>query len=259
VGPGDRLWRLGGQRTWAPSARHHVACLACPSQPFSTLYGPQAGAPTRVRPGWGWRRRAKTVSARGCSFVLAAPHPQPVITPPGWTARSTWQPSYQPRRLLQPLSAQPGNQPAPRRLASRVGLAELSKASSGQCWTANNRTRCRKHAPSASECWRTWRLHGSRTGKAGGSLPSLRSAHGIDSKEFRVEILTHAGFLATLIGSRALSQLHSDSMGTCTGVRPSNSLAVHCLDHGRLLAVDDPLTSSYATNALLPMSESDNV
>src|SRR6516164_4814771 len=58
----------------------------------------------------------------------------------------------------------------------------------------------------------------------------------------------------TLIGSRALSQLHSDSMGTCTGVRPSNSLAVHCLDHGRLLAVDDPLTSSYATNALLPMS-----
>jgi hypothetical protein len=60
---------------------------------------------------------------------------------------------------------------------------------------------------------------------------------------------------ATLIGSRALSQLHSDSMGTCTGVRPSNSLAVHCLDHGRLLAVDDPLTSSYATNALLPMSD----
>src|SRR5215831_17583024 len=62
----------------------------------------------------------------------------------------------------------------------------------------------------------------------------------------------------TLIGSRALSQLHSDSMGTCTGVRPSNSLAVHCLDHGRLLAVHDPLTSSYATNGLLPMSVQQN-
>src|SRR5262252_2156245 len=34
-----------------------------------------------------------------------------------------------------------------------------------------------------------------------------------------------------------------------------NSLAVHFLDHGRLLAADDPSTSPYAANALLPMSE----
>src|SRR5215813_11827293 len=34
-----------------------------------------------------------------------------------------------------------------------------------------------------------------------------------------------------------------------------NSLAVHFLDHGRLFAADDPSTSPYAANALLPMSE----
>src|SRR4029453_27602 len=33
-----------------------------------------------------------------------------------------------------------------------------------------------------------------------------------------------------------------------------NSLAVHFLDHGRLFAADDPSTSPYAANALLPMS-----
>src|SRR5215470_20460462 len=34
-----------------------------------------------------------------------------------------------------------------------------------------------------------------------------------------------------------------------------SSLAMHFLDHGRLLAADDPSTSPYAANALLPMSE----
>src|SRR4029450_3227494 len=33
-----------------------------------------------------------------------------------------------------------------------------------------------------------------------------------------------------------------------------SSLAVHLLDHGRLLAADGPSTSPYAANALLPMS-----
>src|SRR5215467_15217542 len=34
-----------------------------------------------------------------------------------------------------------------------------------------------------------------------------------------------------------------------------SSLAMHFLDHGRLLAADDPSTSPYAANALLPMSD----
>src|SRR5919206_4524550 len=33
-----------------------------------------------------------------------------------------------------------------------------------------------------------------------------------------------------------------------------SSLAMHFLDHGRLLAADDPSTSPYAASALLPMS-----
>jgi hypothetical protein len=33
-----------------------------------------------------------------------------------------------------------------------------------------------------------------------------------------------------------------------------SSLAMHFLDHGRVLAADDPSTSPYAANALLPMS-----
>jgi hypothetical protein len=49
--------------------------------------------------------------------------------PRGLTAMRRGKPSYQPRRLLQPRSARPGSQPAPRRLASRVGIAELSRAS----------------------------------------------------------------------------------------------------------------------------------
>src|SRR5918999_654125 len=52
-----------------------------------------------------------------------------VFLPSGLPATSTWKPSYQPSRLLQPMSASPGSHPAPRRLASRVGTPELSRAS----------------------------------------------------------------------------------------------------------------------------------
>src|SRR4029453_6379163 len=121
--------------------------FAWPSKPLSTIYGPRAGAPTLGKLGWEWRRRAKKVSARGWSLVLAGPKPKPVIAPTGLTASSRWNPSDQPRRLLQPISARPGNQPAPRRLASRVGTPELSRASERQRWAAKSRPRDRKQAP----------------------------------------------------------------------------------------------------------------
>src|SRR5215471_6044897 len=38
-----------------------------------------------------------------------------------------------------------------------------------------------------------------------------------------------------------------------------SSLAMHVLDHGRLLAADDPSTSPDAANALLPMSVGQNL
>src|SRR5712692_6327584 len=47
----------------------------------------------------------------------------------GLTHSNKWKPSYHPRRLLQPISAWPANQPVPRRLASRVTAAVLSSAS----------------------------------------------------------------------------------------------------------------------------------
>jgi hypothetical protein len=112
---------------------HHTAWFACPSKPLSTTYSPMAGLPTLGSPGWGWRRRAKKVSARGGALVLAGPKPKPVITPTGLTAISKWKPSYHPKRLLQPIVASPGNQPAPRLLASRAGMPELSNASGRQC------------------------------------------------------------------------------------------------------------------------------
>ena len=59
----------------------------------------------------------------------AAPKPKPVMTPAGLTAMSSLKPSYHPRRLLHPMSAWPASYPAPRRLASRTGIAALSKAS----------------------------------------------------------------------------------------------------------------------------------
>ena len=63
------------------------------------------------------------------SLTLAGAKLKPVMTPSGLTASSRWKPSYQPRRLLQPMSAYPASQPAPRRLADLVGAPELSRAS----------------------------------------------------------------------------------------------------------------------------------
>jgi hypothetical protein len=40
-----------------------------------------------------------------------------------------WHPAYQPRRFRQPIASKPGSQPGPRRLASRLGPPELSRAS----------------------------------------------------------------------------------------------------------------------------------
>src|SRR5215217_6498763 len=48
------------------------------------------------------------------------------MTPVGSTAVSKLKPSYHPRLLLQPMSACPAIHPCPRRLQSRVGIAELS-------------------------------------------------------------------------------------------------------------------------------------
>src|SRR5262252_10735104 len=42
------------------------------------------------------------------------------------------------------------------------------------------------------------------------------------------------------------------ALALASGLR--SSLAVHFLDHWRLLAADDPSTSPYTTHALLPMS-----
>ena len=72
---------------------------------------------------------AKKVSAICWSAVEAAPKQKPVITPEGSTAQSGRKPSYHRRLLDQPMSACPASQPAPRRLASRMGIAELSGAS----------------------------------------------------------------------------------------------------------------------------------
>jgi hypothetical protein len=69
-------------------------------------------------------------------LLLAGPKPKPVITPTGLTASQRWKPSNQPRRLLQPIAASPGSHPAPRRVASRVGTPELSRASEAQRWAA---------------------------------------------------------------------------------------------------------------------------
>src|SRR5215471_16443609 len=43
------------------------------------------------------------------------------------------------------------------------------------------------------------------------------------------------------------------ALALASGLR--SSLAVHFLDHWRLLAADDPSTSPYPTHALLPMSD----
>jgi len=129
LGPRPLPGAPGGQMPWAPEGVHHAVGCAWPATPFATPSGPAAGAPTRARPGGGWRRRAKKGAARGCALGRAAPPPTPVRTPGGCTARSRWTPSSQPRRWRQPIAARPGSPPAPRRWASRGGPPELSRAS----------------------------------------------------------------------------------------------------------------------------------
>ena len=86
-------------------------------------------SPNVGRLGWGVCRKAKKSSAKVWSLTLAGAKLKLVMTPSGLTASSKWKPSYQPKRLLQPMSACPASQPAPRRLADLVGTPELSKAS----------------------------------------------------------------------------------------------------------------------------------
>ncbi len=112
-----------------PDKGHEVLWVIREVLSGSVTYGPRAGAPTVGRRGSGCARRAKNVSAGGWSLVLAEPKPKPVIAPRGLTDNSTSKPSYQPGRLLQPISANPGSQPDPRRLASRVTAAVPSNAS----------------------------------------------------------------------------------------------------------------------------------
>ena len=88
----------------------------------------QKAEPTLLSLGFGLALRPKNVSARGWSAVEAAPKQKPVITPVGSTAVSKEKPSYHPRLLDQPMSARPASQPWPRRLASRTGMAEASRA-----------------------------------------------------------------------------------------------------------------------------------
>jgi hypothetical protein len=124
--------------------------------------GSNAGQPRRGR-----ATQGTAGLGQGGALVLAGPKPKPVSAPTGVTASSRWHPAYQPRRLLQPLSARPGNQPAPRRLASRGGPPELSRASEAQRGAAKSATRCRKKATSASCGCRLWRVNGSRAGNCG--------------------------------------------------------------------------------------------
>jgi hypothetical protein len=84
--------------------------------------------PTLESPAFGRSRTAKKVSARGWSAMEAAQKPKPVTTPVGSTAKSKRKPSYHPRLLDHPMSARPASHPWPRRLASRTGIAELSRA-----------------------------------------------------------------------------------------------------------------------------------
>src|SRR5215216_3264262 len=78
--------------------------------------------------GFGRCRMAKKLSATCWSAVEAAQKPKPVTTPVGSVATSKRKHSYHPRLLDHPMSARPASHPSPRRLASRRGIAELSRA-----------------------------------------------------------------------------------------------------------------------------------
>ena len=135
------------------------------------------GRGAHTRQAWGGiATQGKARLGEGCACVLAAPQPQPVLLPQGWTARSRWNPAYPPRRVLQPIAAKPGHPPAPRRLAARVGMPELSRASYGHRGAAKTCTRWRQQATSASSCGRLGRLHGARGGHVGKAAGTGRCA-----------------------------------------------------------------------------------
>jgi hypothetical protein len=90
--------------------------------------GSQLIEPTLESLGLGWAPMAKKLSAMLWSAVEAAQKQKPVMIPVGSVAVSKLKPSYQPMLLDQPMSASPANHPCPRRLRSRIGNAELSRA-----------------------------------------------------------------------------------------------------------------------------------
>jgi hypothetical protein len=124
---GVAFGRADKPRSVAPEPPEVVIC------PLETLVDHDKGTveaePTLPSLGFGRALAAKKVSAACWSAVEAAQKQKPVITPVGSTAVSSRNPSYHPRLLLQPTSAHPASHPCPRRLASRVGIAELSSAS----------------------------------------------------------------------------------------------------------------------------------
>src|SRR5918995_6607011 len=112
--------------------------------------------------GLGQALTAKKVSASCWSEVEAAPKQNPVITPEESTAASKLKPSYHPRLLDQPISAYPASHPAPRRLASRTGIAELSSA-----WYGHFRV-CKRAARCNTKASRNWVWKRKRRFKCGG-------------------------------------------------------------------------------------------
>jgi hypothetical protein len=93
------------------------------------------------------------------SAMEAAEKPKPVTTPVGSVATSKRKLSYHPRLLLHPMSAKPANHPSPRRLASRTGIAELSRAWYGHLWAFITSARCKAISSMRPRLWRTSRLN----------------------------------------------------------------------------------------------------
>jgi hypothetical protein len=78
---------LGRTQDWRARGRPPGAMVRLPLKALLDDLQAQGRAPPLGPRGWGARRRAKTVAARGWSLVLAAPQAKPVITPTGLTAR----------------------------------------------------------------------------------------------------------------------------------------------------------------------------
>src|SRR5215217_3931834 len=92
------------------------------------IWSPGRRSHARGSRGFGRCRTAKKVSAACWSVAEAPQKPKPVMMPVGSVATSKRKPSYHPRLLDHPMSARPASHPSPRRLASRTGIAELSRA-----------------------------------------------------------------------------------------------------------------------------------